>query len=67
VNRPRLELAPYLDAGALVEVLPQTPPVAAVFACLYPHRRQQDPKIRLFADFMVRECRLRLGSRARSG
>ncbi len=60
VNRPRFELAQALATGALVEVLPETPPVPAVFACLYPHRRQQDPKIRLYADFMVRACRAEL-------
>ena len=57
VNRPRLELAPHLASGALVELLADTPPQPAVFACLYPHRRQQDPKIRLFADYMVRHAR----------
>ena len=64
VNRPRFELAQMLAAGDLVEILPQTPPIPAVLACLYPHRRQQDPKIRLFADFMVRACRAEL---ARAG
>ncbi len=57
VNRPRFELAAHLERGALVEVLAETPPAPAVFACLYPHRRQQDPKIRLFADHMVRACK----------
>ncbi len=57
VNRPRFELARHLESGALVEVLAETPPLPAVFACLYPHRRQQDPKIRLFADYMVRACK----------
>ncbi|MEQ9123497.1 MAG: LysR family transcriptional regulator, partial [Alphaproteobacteria bacterium] len=33
------------------------PPVGAALACLYPHRRQQDPKIRLFIDFVAAECR----------
>jgi DNA-binding transcriptional LysR family regulator len=65
VNRPRLELAEHLASGSLVELLPQTPPAPAVFACLYPHRRQQDPKIRLFADFMVQECKRALGRQVR--
>lgn len=64
VNRPRFELAPHLAAGRLVEVLADTPPVPATLACLYPHRRQQDPKIRLFADFMVRQVRARIGRAA---
>jgi DNA-binding transcriptional LysR family regulator len=57
VNRPILDLAPHLDSGALVAVLNTTPPLPAIFACLYPHRRHQDPKIRLFADYMVRFCK----------
>jgi len=65
VNRPRFELAPHLASGALVEVLPETPPQPAVLACLYPHRRQQDPKIRLFADFMIRHIRAQLQRTAR--
>ena len=67
VNRPRVELARHLASGALVEVLAQTPPLPAVFACLYPHRRQQDPKIRLFADFVVRESRAALVAEQRAG
>lgn len=69
VNRPRYELAPYLRAGRLVEILPDVPPEPAIFACVYPHRRQQDPKIRLFADYMVTECKaaMRQGSAHRTG
>lgn len=66
VNRPRFELAPHLAAGTLVEVLPETPPQPAILACLYPHRRQQDPKIRLFADYMIRHMRARLSREMRS-
>ncbi|WP_071797705.1 LysR family transcriptional regulator [Natronohydrobacter thiooxidans] len=65
VNRPRFELAPHLAAGRLVEVLPQTPPLPAILACLYPHRRQQDPKIRLFADYMIRHMRGQLSREMR--
>ncbi|MGY6704204.1 LysR family transcriptional regulator [Roseinatronobacter sp.] len=57
VNRPKHELAAYLRAGRLVEILPDVPPEPAIFACVYPHRRQQDPKIRLFADYMVTQCK----------
>ncbi len=57
VNRPVMELASHLDTGALVAILPDMPPLSAIFACLYPHRRHQDPKIRLFADYMVRACK----------
>lgn len=64
VNRPRHELAEYLRAGRLIEVLPHAPPEPAIFVCVYPHRRQQDPKIRLFADFMVAECKAAMRQRA---
>jgi len=57
VNKPRFEIAEHLAAGRLVEVAAATPPVAASLACLYPHRRLQDPKIRLFIDFVAAECR----------
>lgn len=56
-NRARIEVQAHLDSGALIEVLPDTPPVGSVFGCLYPHRRLQDPKVRLFVDFAVREAR----------
>jgi len=52
-NRPRFDVAHHLRAGRLVEVLPAAPPQAALFGCLYPHRRLQDPKVRHFVDFMV--------------
>lgn len=53
VNKPVFDVADHMQAGRLVEVLPQTPPMGAIFGCLYPHRRLQDPKIRLFIDFVV--------------
>ncbi|PRY22229.1 LysR family transcriptional regulator [Aliiruegeria haliotis] len=52
-NKPRFDVAEALANGSLVEVLPDTPPVSATLGCLYPHRRLQDPKIRLFLDFAV--------------
>lgn len=57
VNRPRYEMADHLARGRLVEVLPHNPPVPAQFGVLTPHRRLQDPKVRLFADFIARETR----------
>ena len=35
-------------------VAAQTPPVPVQMACLYTHRRHQDPKTRLFMDFATR-------------
>lgn len=57
VNRPRYEVAAQLASGELVEVLPQFPPIPSQFGVLTPHRRLQDPKVRLFADFIARETR----------
>ncbi|WP_294923248.1 LysR family transcriptional regulator [uncultured Paracoccus sp.] len=56
-NRPRYEIAEHLAAGTLVEVLPEHAPVPAQFGMLTPHRRLQDPKLRLFADFAARDLR----------
>jgi len=60
VNKPTFEVARHLASGALVQVLASTPPTPARFACLYPHRRLQDPKVRLFVDFMLTQCRARV-------
>lgn len=58
-NRPRYEVEAELASGALEVVLPECPPVTAQFGCLTPHRRLQDPKVRMFADFALRELRPR--------
>lgn len=59
-NRPLYEVAEDLAAGRLVTVLPEAPPLPAQFGCLTPHRRLQDPKVRMFADFAVRELKKQL-------
>ncbi len=51
--KPRFEAAEYLASGALVAVAEATPPAPVQMACLYTHRRHQDPKTRLFMEFMV--------------
>jgi DNA-binding transcriptional LysR family regulator len=56
VMKPRFEVARHLASGALVPVLPDFPPPKARLACLYPHRRLQDPKVRLFVDHMLGRC-----------
>ena len=56
-NRPRYEVQADIAAGRLVEVLPDTPPVAAQFGCLMPHRQFQDPKVRLFVEFATRQLK----------
>jgi DNA-binding transcriptional LysR family regulator len=51
--KPVFEVADHLNAGTLVPVAEKTPPVPVQMACLYTHRRRQDPKTRLFMEFMT--------------
>lgn len=53
VLKPRFEIAEHLASGKLVAVLEHEPPLPVQMGCLYPHRKHQDPKVRLFLDFMV--------------
>ncbi len=60
INKPRFEIAEQLASGTLVEVLPDTPPQPTPFACLYPHRKLQDPKVSLFVDHMIKALKPQL-------
>lgn len=51
--KPVFEVAEYLNQGLLVPVAQETPPMPVQMACLYTHRRRQDPKARLFMEFMT--------------
>ncbi len=51
--KPVLEIADHLQTGRLVPVARQTPPEPIQMACLFTHRRRQDPKTRLFMEFMI--------------
>jgi len=53
ILKPVFEVSEHLRSGRLVPVLEDEPPVPIQMACLYMHRRHQDPKARLFIDFMV--------------
>lgn len=53
ILKPVFEVADHLASGALVPVLADTPPIPVQLAALYTHRKRQDPKVRLFLDFMV--------------
>lgn len=57
VNKPRFDVREHLATGRLVEVLPDTPPRPTIFGCLYPHRKLQDPKIRLFIEHIARHSK----------
>lgn len=51
--KPHFEVAEALKDGRLVVVATGTPPLPVQMACLYTHRRRQDPKTRLFMEFMI--------------
>ncbi|WP_375174714.1 LysR family transcriptional regulator [Pseudooceanicola sp.] len=53
VMKPVFEIAEHLRTGALVPVAAKTPPQPIQMACLFTHRRRQDPKTRLFMEFMI--------------
>jgi DNA-binding transcriptional LysR family regulator len=57
ILKPAFEVADHLAKGALVQVLIDEPPVPIQMACLYMHRRRQDPKTRLLIDFMAEHIR----------
>lgn len=57
VNKPVFEIAEHLNSGALVPVAEDTPPAPVRLVCLYPHKKHQDAKSRLFIDFMIARCR----------
>ena len=63
VLKPVFEVAEHLGAGSLVRVAERTPPLPVQMACLFTHRRHQDPKARLFMEFMIPRIteRLRAG------
>lgn len=57
ILKPVFEIAEQLLAGELVVVAEENPPQDVRLAALYPHKRLQDPKIRLFIDHMVTACK----------
>jgi DNA-binding transcriptional LysR family regulator len=62
ILKPVFEIAEHLAAGALVPVAVETPPLDVQLACLFPHKRLQDPKSRVFIDHMVPACRAALAA-----
>lgn len=65
-NKTRFDVAAHLDSGALVEVATDTPPTPQPFSCLYPHKRLQDPKIKLFIDHVIKGSRAEIERAAAS-
>ncbi|ARE38809.1 Transcriptional regulator, LysR family [Rhodovulum sp. P5] len=67
VLKPVFDVAGHLASGALVPVCTATPPPDAQLACLFPHKRNQDPKSRLFIEFMADRIKAELRARQRPG
>jgi DNA-binding transcriptional LysR family regulator len=61
INKPLFEVKSYLNEGTLVEILKETPPASVQLAAIYPHKRFQDPKVRLMIDFMAERCQRLIG------
>lgn len=53
IPRYRGEIA--VQAGELVEVLPDYPPTSTPVSLLYPRNRQLSPRVRVFLDWVVKE------------
>lgn len=51
--KPMFEIADHIAKGRLIPVATQTPPEPIQMACLYTHRKRQDPKTRLFMEFVI--------------
>nr|WP_310615661.1 LysR family transcriptional regulator [Pantoea cypripedii] len=51
IQATRNALAPHIQAGRLMEVLTDYPPVAKPVSVLYPDRRYLAPKVRVFIDW----------------
>jgi len=51
----------HLKDGRLVEILKDSPPASVQLAAIYPHKRFQDPKVRLMIDFMAERCQRLIG------
>ncbi|MCL6282668.1 LysR family transcriptional regulator [Ruegeria sp. 2012CJ41-6] len=51
--KPVFEVSEHIKSGALVPVAVETPPDSIQMACLFTHRKWQDPKTRLFMEFVI--------------
>jgi DNA-binding transcriptional LysR family regulator len=56
INKPLFEVKSHLNEGTLQAILSDTPPASIQLAAIYPHKRFQDPKVRLMIDFMTERC-----------
>ncbi|MBX3567574.1 MAG: LysR family transcriptional regulator [Rhizobiaceae bacterium] len=56
VQLPTLLILPDIQAGRLVDVLPDWRPPAGIVHAVFPSRRGLRPSVRALLDFFVREC-----------
>ncbi|MEQ1944913.1 LysR family transcriptional regulator [Mesorhizobium sp. VNQ89] len=56
INKPRFEVEPFIRDRRLKVIMPDAPPTPVQLAAVYPHRKLQDPKVRLLLDFMAERC-----------
>ena len=53
IQAPAAGLRDLLDAGRVVEILPQYPPEPMPVSIVYPHRRNVSRRVRVFMDWMA--------------
>ncbi|TIQ33216.1 MAG: LysR family transcriptional regulator [Mesorhizobium sp.] len=56
INKPRFEVEPFIRDQRLKVILAKAPPTPVQLAAVYPHKKLQDPKVRLLLDFMADRC-----------
>ena len=56
INKPRFEVEPFIRDRRLQIILPDNQPTPVQLAAVYPHKKLQDPKVRLLLDFMAERC-----------
>lgn len=62
VNKPIFEIDRYLNKKQLLPVATNSPPTMLPFSCIYPHKRLQDMKVRLFIDFAIKSIKRQIAS-----
>ncbi|WP_425040164.1 LysR family transcriptional regulator [Primorskyibacter sp. S187A] len=63
VLKPVFEVKDHLEAGRLIAVAEATPPEPIQMACLFTHRKRQDPKTRLFMEYVIETIANVVGAR----
>lgn len=66
IQIPAYDVQAHIDAGELVEVLPDFRPTSLPVTLLYPHRQQRSRRLQVFADWLEQLVRRHMTS-ARAG